>query len=308
MTPLLRYNERAAFPLVASIGFYDGVHLGHRHLLAQVTDEARRRGMGALAVTFAGHPLAVVRGGQAPRLLSTPEEKAGLLRDAGLDAVAMLRFTPALAALTSRQFMEQVLRRDYGVRVLVVGYDHRFGSDRGAGLADYRRYGAACGVEVVEATRYAPDGAEVSSSAVRRLLAAGDAEAAARLLGRPYELGGTVVAGRQVGRRLGYPTANLRPASAEKLLPAAGVYAAEAETGGVTCAAMLNIGLRPTLDDGRGQTVEAHLLDFDGDLYGRPLTLRFVRRLRGERQFGSLEQLRAQLAADEAEVRRRLLR
>lgn len=306
MTPLLRYNGRAALPLVAAIGFYDGVHLGHRHLLGQVMAEARRRGMGALAVTFANHPRTVVPGGQAPRLLTTADEKAALLRAAGLDAVAMLRFTPGLAALTARQFMEQVLRRDYGVRVLVVGHDHRFGADREAGLADYRRYGAEVGVEVVPATRYAPDGAEVSSSAVRRELEAGEVEAAARLLGRSYELSGTVCPGRRVGRLLGYPTANVQPASTEKLLPAAGVYAVEAIVDGVARPAMLNIGRRPTFDDGDGLTVEAHVLDFAADLYGQTLALRFRHRLRGEQAFGGVEELRAQLVRDEAGVRRLL--
>lgn len=306
MTPLLRYNGRAALPLVAAIGFYDGVHLGHRHLLGQVMAEARRRGMGALAVTFANHPRTVVPGGQAPRLLTTADEKAALLRAAGLDAVAMLRFTPGLAALTARQFMEQVLRRDYGVRVLVVGHDHRFGADREAGLADYRRYGAEVGVEVVPATRYAPGGAEVSSSAVRRELEAGEVEAAARLLGRSYELSGTVCPGRRVGRLLGYPTANVQPASTLKLLPAAGVYAVEAIVDGVARPAMLNIGRRPTFDDGDGLTVEAHVLDFAADLYGQTLALRFRHRLRGEQAFGGVEELRAQLGRDEAGVRRLL--
>ena len=306
MTPLLRHNGRAALPLVAAIGFYDGVHLGHRHLLGQVMAEARRRGMGALAVTFANHPRTVVPGGQAPRLLTTADEKAALLRAAGLDAVAMLRFTPGLAALTARQFMEQVLRRDYGVRVLVVGHDHRFGADREAGLADYRRFGAEVGVEVVPATRYAPGGAEVSSSAVRRQLEAGEVEAAARLLGRSYELSGTVCPGRRVGRLLGYPTANVQPASAEKLLPAAGVYAVEAIVDGVARPAMLNIGRRPTFADGDGLTVEAHVLDFAADLYGQTLALRFRHRLRGEQAFGGVEELRAQLVRDEAGVRRLL--
>ena len=230
-----------------------------------------------------------------------------LLDKEELDACAVLRFDKELAALTAREFMERYLRDRLGVRCLVIGYDHHFGSSRGEGFVQYAAYGRELGIDVVRATALEWGGVTVSSSAVRRFLSAGNVEMARVCLGRAYELTGTVVHGREVGRSLGYPTANLRPDSADKMLPAAGVYAARiepAEDGSGLPAegvrAMVNVGCRPTIDDGEELTIEAHLFDFAGDLYGRRLRLLFERRLREERRFPSLDALRRQLDTDAA--------
>jgi len=283
---------------VATIGFFDGVHRGHAFLLQQVRTEARRRGLRSLAVTFPDHPRRVLAGRQAPALLTSPQAKLRLLAALGMDACAVLDFTPELAALTACRFMDECLRRRLGVRCLVIGYDHRFGSDRSAGFADYVEWGRAIGIDVVQAEELPAAGLHVSSSAIRRYLEAGDVECANRCLGRSYSLDGTVVEGRHVGRGLGFPTANLRPADARLLLPARGAYAAWAEVDGVRHAAMVNIGCRPTLANGNDLTVEAHLLDFGGDLYGQRLTLVFEHRLREERAFGQIDGLRRQLRLD----------
>lgn len=282
----------------ATIGFFDGVHRGHAFLLQQVCAEARRRGLRSLAVTFPDHPRRVLAGRQAPALLTAPQEKLRLLAAQGLDACAVLDFNRELAALTARRFMDEYLRRRLGVRCLVIGYDHRFGSDRAAGFADYVEWGRAAGIEVVQAEELPADGLHVSSSAIRRYLEAGDVACANLCLGRSYSLSGTVVGGRRVGRGLGFPTANLRPSDARLLLPARGAYAAWAEVDGARHAAMVNIGCRPTLANGNDLTVEAHLLDFGGDLYGRSLTLFFEHRLREERAFGQIGDLCRQLRHD----------
>lgn len=303
---IISFTGRPVAPAVATVGFFDGVHLGHQYLLRQVQAEARRLGAAALAVTFAEHPRQVLSADYRPALLTTLPEKLELLRECGVDACAVLHFSKTMAALTSAQFMARYLRDAFGVRSLVVGYDHHFGSDTGATPADYQAEGRALGIDVVPATAFRTEEFTVSSSTVRRLLEGGNVERARQCLGRPYVLGGTVVEGRHVGRDLGFPTANLRPSHPDKLVPGRGVYAIEATVGGRTYSAMLNIGWRPTLDDGRGPTIEAHLFDFDGNLYGRELSLRFLHRLRDEQRFASLAELQAQLRADAVRCRQLL--
>ncbi|MDO4995427.1 MAG: riboflavin kinase, partial [Bacteroidales bacterium] len=196
-------------PSVATIGFFDGVHCGHRFLIRQVREEALRRGMRSMIVTFTRHPARVLRPEAELHLLTTTDEKMRLLRETGIDDVQMLPFTPQLAALSARDFMERVLRDRFNVRVLVIGYDHRFGHNRAEGFEDYVKVGCEIGMDVVQA-RELDGGQHVSSSAIRHALAEGRVEDAAAMLGRPYSLGGTVVRGHHVGTDLGFPTANLR--------------------------------------------------------------------------------------------------
>lgn len=292
---------------VAAIGFFDGVHLGHRYLLDQVSAVAIATGRAAIAVSFKRHPRSILDTGYLPALLTTPAEKETLLRQAGLDACVLLDFDRDMARLTAREFMARYLRDTYRVDILIMGYDHHFGSDR----LDFDGYVAAgrdVGIEVRRAEAFATSEFTVSSSTVRRLLEGGNIERATQCLGYAYELGGTVVEGRHIGRDLGFPTANLRPTSAEKLVPGRGVYAVDVvmPDGQTHYGGMLNIGFRPTLDDGRGTTIETHLFNFSGDLYGQRLTLRFLHRLRDERRFSSLSDLRAQLRTD-ADTARKIL-
>lgn len=290
----------------AAVGFFDGVHRGHAYLISQVKAEAAQRGLQPMVVSFEEHPRLALEGPRYwPELLTTNEQKLRLLAAQGLAACALLHFDHAMSLLTSREFMELILRDRLHVQALIVGYDHHFGSDLSSSFRDYVRTGHELGIEVVRARPFEADDLRISSSAARRFLAGGNVEMARTCLGRPYALGGTVVEGRHEGTPMGYPTANLRPACAEQIVPGRGVYAVEAELDGFTYPAMLNIGSRPTLDNGADQTIEAHLLDFDGaPLYGRHLTLHFHRRIRDEHRFASIADLQAQLAADEAEVRR----
>ena len=283
---------------VATIGFFDGVHAGHRFLLGRVMAESRERQLDSAAVSFCEHPRRVLHADYVPCLLTTNDEKRCLLREVGIRHTILLDFTPGMARMTAADFMRDILRRRLGVEVLVVGYDHRFGRPQGETFEDYCRYGHRCGVEVLQAEPFLLHGQPVSSSRVRALLTEGRVEEAAEALTRPYSLSGEVVEGRRVGRSLGFPTANLRPAHAHKLIPAPGVYAVAAEAGGQTYKAMLNIGSRPTLANGADTTIEAHLLHFAGSLYGEKLTLRFIRRLRAEQKFPTLEALQAQLKID----------
>ena len=294
-----------AVACAATIGFFDGVHRGHQYLIRQVVQCAASRGQASLLVTFRRHPRQVMHADYQPQLLSTFEEKCALLAATGADYCATLDFTMELAALSARQFMADILRDKFGVRTLVIGYDHRFGHDRVAGFADYVEYGRELGMEVVRAEPFSMGGVNVSSSVVRACLCDGEVAMAARCLGRPYALSGTVVEGFHEGHGLGYPTANLQPEDPCKLVPKGGVYAVKVRLQGrqVAFAGMLNIGTRPTLDNGDNRSIEVYLLDFSGDLYGCRLTLDFICRLRDEKKFRNKGELANQLRADEAAVR-----
>lgn len=289
----------------ATIGFFDGVHRGHQYLIRQVVQCAASRGQASLLVTFRRHPRQVMHADYQPQLLSTFEEKCALLAATGADYCATLDFTMDLAAMSARQFMADILRDKFGVRTLVIGYDHRFGHDRVAGFADYVEYGRELGMEVVRAEPFSMGGVNVSSSVVRACLCDGEVAMAARCLGRPYALSGTVVEGFHEGHGLGYPTANLQPEDPCKLVPKGGVYAVKVRLQGrqAAFAGMLNIGTRPTLDNGDNRSIEVYLLDFSGDLYGCRLTLDFICRLRDEKKFRNKGELANQLRADEAAVR-----
>ena len=298
-------DETNRTPTVATVGFFDGVHRGHLFLIGQVKRLACERGMASLLVTFDSHPRQVMQHDYQPRLLSTLFEKRRLLQASGADACALLHFTPELARLTAREFMERVLRDGLGVKMLVVGYDHRFGRDRADGFEDYVRYGRELGIEVVRAEACRVGQVNVSSSVTRAFVSEGEMEMAARCLGRPYELTGRVVPGFHVGRELGFPTANLQPDDPLKLVPARGVYAVRvygALPENRFCAGMLNIGMRPTLENGDAPSIEVHLLGFSGDLYDCELRVEFVRRLRDEKKFRSRAELVRQLQADAGRV------
>lgn len=293
-------------PTAAVVGMFDGVHLGHRHLLRQLTELAHERGLAPLAVTFPGHPLSCICPERAPRLLSLPDEKLQLLKGEGVE-VAMLPFTPELRATSAAGFLT-MLRESYGAQAMLLGFNNRFGHDAPSDFSSYAALGREHGVELFLGSEFDLEGKVVSSSAIRRSLSEGDAEGAAAMLGRFYPVTGTVVAGKRLGRQLGFPTANLEPYGEDKLIPAPGVYAAEALLpSGLTLPAVVNIGRCPTVESVAGatprQTIEAHIIGYEGDLYGQPLTLTFIRRLRSERRFPDLDSLRSQIGADIALAR-----
>ena len=287
----------------ATIGFFDGVHRGHQYLVEQLRRLATERNLLTMVITFDRHPRQVLHADWQPCLLSTLEEKETLLHQTGIDRLVVLPFDAELAGFSARDFMRQVLREQLGVRLLLTGYDNHFGHrEKGSteGFSDYERYGRELDMEVVAGLPLVNEGTSVSSSLVRRKLDAGLVEEAALLLGRPYDLTGTVEHGEQEGRRMGFPTANLHVATLGKLIPAGGVYAVSVQMAddGLSWPAMTNIGLRPTFGEGHRQTIETHIFGFSGDLYGRRITLSFVRRLRDEQHFSSPEALACQMAID----------
>ncbi len=297
---------RAGRESVCSIGFFDGVHRGHQFLIQQVLGEARRRGARSFLVTFDRHPRSLFSPASAPLLLTSHAEKMELLQRTGVDDIFVLPFDHEMASLTAREFMDKELRQQLGVTTLVIGYDHHFGHPQGETFEDYVALGRELDIDVVAASEL--EGEHVSSSAIRRALASGNVSLAAQMLGRPYTWTGSVVHGHAVGRQLGFPTANLEATEPQKLLPASGVYAVTitSSSAGSEAAAMLNIGHRPTLDSSGALSVEAHLFDFSGDLYGSRLTLSFIARLREEQHFKSEAELRSQLLNDKEETIARL--
>lgn len=285
-------------PCVATIGFFDGVHLGHRHLIAQVKAEAVRTGLASAVVTFSTHPRQVVNAGYVPQLLTPPPQKLELLAQTGVDETVVLPFDRRMAALSAHDFMHGILKARINARTLITGYDNRFGHNRAEGFADYVRYGEEMGMEVKQGEALTMEGVNVSSSLVRRMLNEGRAADAARFLGRRYTIGGHVEHGFREGRRMGFPTANIAPTLPNQLIPQSGAYAARLRIGsGCWLPAMINVGSCPTFGRERS-TIEAHIIGFTGDIYGTTVTAEFVRRLRGERRFDSEEGLKAQLMAD----------
>lgn len=285
--------------LIATVGTFDGVHIGHRHLLSELKGHAARLGLRPVAIVLDTHPLQVVRPQSAPPQLSAFAERKALIEAEGVE-VMRLGFTSRSRTETSAGFMRRI-SDEMGIKALLVGHDNRFGSDREHGLAHYRAVGAEIGMEVIEATCLQG----VSSSEVRRALMAGDIRRGTRLLGRYYSLGGTVVGGARLGRTIGFPTANLTPASQESLIPPAGVYATlvSADCMQDPRPAMTNIGHRPTVAaQDSPLTIETHIPGFSGDLYGQAIRLHFVARLRDERRFSSLEELAGQLRRDAADA------
>lgn len=262
-------------------------------------------------ITFPVHPRCVMQPDFRAELLTTCDEKLALLDESGSDYCLLLDFTPTLAALSARQFMELLIHR-YNIRALFIGYDHRFGHNRCEGFDDYVRYGRELGIQVLPGKVCLPasldipgetgEDLRVSSSSIRRLLHEGEVARAADYLGYRYFLNGTVGSGFQVGHKLGYPTANLNVDAPDKLIPARGVYAVRVTVDGRTYGGMLNIGCRPTLDNGANRTIEVHIFDFDADIYHHPLRITFVQRIRPERKFDSLDSLAAQLHRDAAEA------
>lgn len=296
-------------PCVATIGFFDGVHAGHRYLIQQVKEIAAAKGIRSALVTFPIHPRKVMNADYRPELLTTPEEKISLLAETGVDYCLMLDFTPEIAHLTALEFMTQILKERYQVSCLVIGYDHRFGHNRRESFEDYVRYGEAIGIEVIRAQVYSNNiktetgqNTPVSSSLIRKLLHQGDVDIAARCMGYEYFLDGTVVGGYQVGRKIGFPTANLNVDNPDKLIPADGVYAVWVTLDGNTYMGMLNIGKRPTIDNGPDRTIEVNILHFHSDIYDKFIRLTFVKKIRPELKFNSVDELIAQLHKDAEEV------
>jgi len=301
---VIRHLAHVAPPLrrvVLTLGNFDGVHLGHQAIVRRAVQEAQAAAGQVVTLTFHPHPVAVLAPDKAPPLLQSLHDRLALLRDLGADVVVIQRFTPHFAALDPEEFVRDYLGTHLELLHVVVGHNVSFGRGRTGTVETLRALGGRYGFAVDAVGPVTVGEAQVSSTALRHLVAAGDVRRARALLGRAFTLRGRVVRGEQRGRTLGFPTANLhqRPGV---LLPADGVYAVRVKLDGQVRPAVLNIGVRPTFGTLR-RTVEAFLIDFDGDLYGRWLSLELVDRLRGEERFAGPEALRQAIVADVARAR-----
>ena len=305
---ILSSETRLLTPSAATIGCFDGVHRGHQMLVQMMVRQAQERGLKPIAVTFDRLPRQLFDPDFHPQVLSTLDEKVTYLKELGVEEVVVLPFTHQLAALSAEAFMREILRDQLSVKLLVTGYDHRFGHDRSEGFNDYVRYGQGLGIDVVRGdVAMMGDQMAVSSTVIRQLLAEeGRVEAMPDVLTRRYMLSGRVVSGEHIGHELGFPTANLEPDCQEKLIPASGAYAVWAIVDDQRMPAMMNIGTRPTFE-GKRQTLEVHILADVGNLYGRKMTVEFVSRLRAEQRFDTREALIAQLEHDKRTTEELLL-
>lgn len=284
-------------PVYLAIGVFDGVHRGHQALIAEAQADAARTGGTAVVMTFEPHPMMFFRRPEHPLRLSGPRHKELLLERQGVTHLAVLPFDALRAAQSADDFVDDLRASCHPLGGVVVGAEWKFGRGREGDVALLRRMG---GFEVDGIAPVTVDGEVVSSTAIRTAVAAGDLSAAAKSLGRPYGVYGRVERGRQLGRQLGFPTANVAVHGCQ--LPPDGVYAACARVGQTTYRGITNLGLRPTVSGSAGRVLEVHLFDFEGNLYGAEIEVEFLRFVRPERKFGSLEELKAQIAADIAAV------
>lgn len=290
---------------VVTVGTFDGVHRGHWTVLQEIRDRAAATGRRSVLVTFDPHPLRILRPEHSPPLLTTPVEKKEILAESGLDWAVFLSFTEALSRYEPRRFVEEILVDRLGVEELVIGYDHGFGRDRSGDAETLRCIGRELGFDVDVVPPVAVEGDPVSSSRIRNAVAEGRMDEARQCLGRPYSLRGVVVRGDGRGRELGFPTANLMVRNSDKLIPSPGVYAVRGVLRSGTFPGALHLGPRPTFQ-GSPPSIELHLMDFDGDLYGEEIRVDFVEHLREVRPFASVAALVDQMKADVERARTRL--
>lgn len=288
-------------PCVATIGCFDGVHRGHRYLIRQVTQIGQEKGLHTTLITFPVHPRQVMQSDYQPQLLSCLPQKEALIQTLQVDYCLMMAFTRELSELSAYEFMK-LLHERFNVCVLVIGYDHRFGHNRTKTFKDYCRYGAELGIEVTQARALVEDGVSVSSSVIRNLLNNGEIAEANHYLSYRYFLDGTVIDGYKMGRKLGFPTANLQPSCPNKLIPAEGVYAVYVYIDEIRYMGMLNIGYRPTVHNGENRSIEVYIIDFSGDIYHKQIRIEFMERIRREQKFESINALISQLNQDKDTV------
>lgn len=285
--------------VVAATGFFDGVHLGHKKVIDQVCAVAQKEGKKSAIITFWPHPRNILQhDADKLRLLTSLEEKRRLCYAMGIDYFYVIPFSREFSRLSLEQFVKEYLIAKYNVSTLILGHDHRLGHDVNMSQQEMMDVIAGCGVVPIRVSEHVSDQKIVSSTVVRNLLASGDVAKGNEMLGYEYSMTGVVVAGNKIGRTYGFPTANLQLYEPLKIVPANGVYFVKVDLYGKIYKGICNIGHRPTMGDDRGVTIETHILDFDEDIYGLDITLSFVKRMRDERRFPSVDDLRAQLVKD----------
>lgn len=285
---------------VVTIGTFDGVHMGHQAILANLKAEAGKINGESVVITFHPHPRKVLATARTPLLLNTLKEKTELLKGLGIDHLVVVPFNMEFAALSAREYAEDFLLKKIKPHTLIIGYDHHFGHDREGNFNLLAEYAATGAFELVQIPEKVIEHITISSTRIRNALLAGNTILAAELLGYDYFFSGTVVHGNQRGRTIGFPTANLDLGEPDKLVPGNGVYIVTAELNGAEHQGMMNIGVRPTVEGNGRLTIEVHLLNFDADIYDEVLTVRLKARLRNERKFESFQELKEQLFSDRA--------
>lgn len=288
---------------VVTLGTYDGVHIGHRTILTQLVNKAKETGKDSMLITFDPHPRQALGLGEIS-LLSTLEEKTELLATTGLDYLLVLPFTKEFSNQGARDFISNVLIDQLNISGIILGYDHKFGHNREGDVNLLAEVLTKTGRSVTEIPAQDVDEIIVSSTKIRTALIQGEIQAANRLLGYNYQVSGTVVAGNQLGRTIGFPTANIKLTNTSKLIPGNGVYVVTLTVKGSTYHGMMNIGVRPTVDLSQQRVMEVHLFDFNSDIYGSVVTISLCHRLRGEQTFSGIEALTEQLKKDEVDSRR----
>lgn len=285
----------------ATIGFFDGVHKGHRFLLEHLKQIGAEKGLRTMVITFDPSPLQILRPDTRCQVLSTTLEKERLIYECGIDEVLILRMDKEKLSMTAFDFMRNILKRQLNIHSLLLGHDHTFGSDRPVSRNVFDLYGKQLKMDIVHCNPYVENGIRISSSLIKQLVREGLVEDAEQMMGRAHQMSGRVVSGQQLGRQIGFPTANLELPPG-KILPPDGVYAVWVSHEGERHKGILNIGKRPTLGEEQERTIEVHLLDFKGDLYGQLLTIDFIVRLRSEQPFNTLEDLQRQIQEDKAKA------
>lgn len=283
---------------VITIGTFDGVHKGHRVILSKVTEYAGQVGGESILLTFDPHPRKLIFPEETIHILTPLDEKLKLVTDAGIQHVVVVPFTKEFSCLTAHDYVTEFLVKQFNPAAIIIGYDHHFGADRKGNINLLKEMQKQYGYEVIEISAQLIEDAAVSSTKIRKAITAGQVTEAASMLDRHYTLCGNVQQGAQLGRTIGFPTANMVPHDKEQLVPAKGVYAARVTFNDTVYDAMLNIGVRPTVSSEPSLHIEAHLFDFSGDLYGKDIEIAFVQRLRDEQKFASLDELKAQLHRD----------
>lgn len=294
--------------VVAATGFFDGVHLGHRKVLGSLCDIARSEGKRSAVISFWPHPRSVLQQeAYNLRLLNTSEEKEALLKGIGIDDIIYIPFTKEFSKLSTKEFMQQYLIDKYNVSVLVIGYDHRLGNNISESQQQMISTAESLGLRVVRVSEFLMDDNIISSTKIRKLLQRTDVEGAARFLGYNYFIKGVVVSGNRIGRTIGFPTANMKLYNPLKEVPGNGVYAVYVSVLGRRYIGITNIGIRPTVGNGNECTIETHILDFNEDIYGLDISVEFVSKIRDERKFASLDELKVELAANRDYAYKKLL-
>jgi riboflavin kinase/FMN adenylyltransferase len=297
------YSQILLKKSIVTIGFFDGVHLGHRRILQTAVAKAKKLLKKSIVITLWPHPRIVLNQDvETLRFLTTLEEKQNLIAENGIDILLILDFTPKLASQPAREFVQDLLINKLNVSSIVIGYNHVFGHRGQGDFQLLKEMESAGNFKTFQVDPIKFDGINISSTKIRAALEQGNLAFANHMLGRPYEISGTIEGGKQIGRSIGYPTANISPVEPLKQIPGDGVYAVWVDYNGISYPSMLNIGKKPTLNDNSNRTIEAHIIGFNQNIYNEQITVRFIDKIREEEKFPSLDHLKKQLAKDKVKV------